>query len=192
MIPNEVDTKELIDKRYFKSQERFFNLIRQSQELRFKDCVDVLCRSRDQKTYTILSGAKMPQVLTFNLAWTVSEDRQPRVEELLNLLMLLPSTLDPFSTLFKRRSSQSKDELYFLKGMVCFAAQHYYAYFRDLDGDPSSSECGGDSWYLCDDHIVKRAATTWHELIELCLKAHSRPVMLIYERLVTSEQKERA
>jgi hypothetical protein len=124
-------------------------------------------------------------VLTFNLAWQSPAVTQS-VEQLLNLFMLLPNTLDPYATLFKRRTSQARDELYFFKGLVCFVAQHYYAYFRDL-------EDSGSSWHLCDDRTVKKAGDSWADLVgQSLLPAHAKPVMLFYERLETAEARQRA
>lgn len=91
---------ESLGARYFKSLESLFAQVKRLQELRFKDCSDVLCAKRDQKQYTVLHA--LPKVLTFNLAWADQETS----ESLLNLLMLLPNALDPF-TLFKRRATQS-------------------------------------------------------------------------------------
>ena len=87
--------------RYFESVGTLFSKVKQLQELRYKDCSDVLCAKRDQKQYTVL--ARLPRVLTFNLALG---DGDSSSERLLDLLMLLPNVLDPF-TLFKRRASQS-------------------------------------------------------------------------------------
>jgi len=97
-----LDSEESRGARFFESVGSLFSKVKLLQELRYKDCSDVLCAKRDQKQYTVL--ARLPHVLTFNLAWADIEDSSS--ERLLDLLMLLPNVLNPF-TLFKRRATQS-------------------------------------------------------------------------------------
>jgi hypothetical protein len=50
-----------------------------------------------------LSGAQLPEVFTFNLAWAGGPETPLSSEEILNVLMLMPNMFDPF-TLFKRKT----------------------------------------------------------------------------------------
>jgi hypothetical protein len=70
-------------------------------------------------------------------------------------------------------------DLYFLKGFICFWGLHYYGYFRDLSqpGDTNEQE-----WYLMDDKNCRGLGTSWHDVLLHCIKAHSKPVLILYER----------
>lgn len=71
--------------------------------------------------------------------------------------------------------------------MICFYGMHYYGYFREL----SASE-EGDQWLLMDDSSVRVLGMSWAEVIRHAIRAHSKPVMLIYEKLDTEEKELRA
>ena len=64
---------------------------------------------------------------------------------------------------------------------------HYYGYFRELG---SSEE--GDQWLFMDDAQVRPLGASWADVIRHAIKAHSKPVMLIYEKLDTEESEMRA
>jgi hypothetical protein len=66
-----------------------------------------------------------------------------------------------------------------LKGFICFWGLHYYGYFRDLSqpGDTNEQE-----WYLMDDKNCRGLGTSWHDVLLHCIKAHSKPVLILYER----------
>ena len=71
--------------------------------------------------------------------------------------------------------------------MICFYGMHYYGYFREL----SASE-EGDQWLLMDDAQVRVLGASWADVIRHAIRAHSKPVMLIYEKLDSAEKEMRA
>lgn len=71
--------------------------------------------------------------------------------------------------------------------MICFYGLHYYGYFRELGGGEE-----GDQWLLMDDAQVRVLGASWADVIRHAIKALSKPVMMLYERLPTEESEMRA
>ena len=67
------------------------------------------------------------EVLTFNLVW----DKNPKPTEILKLMFSLPERLSP-SDMFSYTDQKNNQAYYVLKGMVCFHAAHYLAFFRRI------------------------------------------------------------
>ena len=98
-----------------------------------------------------------------------------KAEEILDVMMLMPNVFEPF-TMFKKKTGQELGRPYFFKGIICFYGAHYYGYFRELCASEQ-----GDQWLLMDDATVRLLGANWADVIRHAIKAHSKPVMLIYE-----------
>jgi hypothetical protein len=67
----------------------------------------------------------LPEVLTFNLVW----ENSPKPSDILKVLLSIPEVLNP-NDLFA--CTKKNKGLYVLKGMICFQAAHYFAFFRRI------------------------------------------------------------
>lgn len=89
---------------YFSKIEKLYENLANTLVERTKDCIDPMCKFKNQKTYHILNNC--PKVFTFNLAWGDDPiSNQLQLEDLLNFYMLLPNIFDPF-TIFKKKKHQ--------------------------------------------------------------------------------------
>ena len=66
----------------------------------------------------------LPEVLTYNLLWEGS----PKPTEILKVLLTLPEVFTP-RDMYSVNDDKTK---YVLKGMICFQAAHYLAFFRRI------------------------------------------------------------
>ena len=138
----------------------------------------------------------MSEVLTFNLVW----DQNPKPSDILKVLLSLPEVLNP-KEIFGASTGKAK---YVLKGMICFQAAHYMAFFRRImikydyletdyrtvnsDLAEMNREITQRSEWICfNDTNISAMKESWFTLLEQCVQFACYPTVLFYEKLDENE-----
>lgn len=115
-------------------QSKFFTTVRNTIEYSGSLCIrdsdgnvpkEVTNNPKRHKTrYMNKLQSPYPEVLTFNLIW----DNGPKPSDILKVLVSLPEVFAP-KEMYGANGTSVK---YVLKGMICFQAAHYLAFFRRI------------------------------------------------------------
>jgi hypothetical protein len=68
--------------------------------------------------------------------------------------------------------------------MICYYGQHYFSYFRDVDGAN-----GSDCWTRYDDVNVRTIDAkgskirSWDDVLFKCMTGREKPILLLFEIL---------
>jgi len=128
--PDGISTKPEIKNKAIIGQ--FFKAFKEVKENRKKGCVEDQNAAAGGHTKAMLTQldvsdpADFPEVLTLNLTWA---QRNPPANSVLKTLVSIPEMFE-VSQLYKHKAAQGQE--YALRGMICFAGNHYFAFFRRI------------------------------------------------------------
>jgi hypothetical protein len=134
------------------------------------------CSTQDHKY--ILRNC--PKVFSFNIAWNNLGTNTASCVDILSILSLIPNVFDPRDIFGEFKDRKAEKIKYFFKGMICFWGAHYFCYFRNFNA--SASDC----WNLYDDQRVIKVGC-WDEVLDRCLKGHEKPILLLFEELISED-----
>jgi hypothetical protein len=121
----------------------------------------------------------LPEVLIFNLTY----EKSPKPSDIFKILLTLPETLTPQELYSGQQKSKEK---YVMKGMICFQAAHYLAFFRrvlikydylDIQYNTASRDLQemdreitpSTEWVCYNDTFISSLKEGWFTLIEQCV-----------------------